>query len=182
MVEIVEYKELAMRTSPNGHDRVLNGCLGLIGESGEVVDIIKKFTFQSGENPEFPTDKMVEECGDVLWYVAELCAGLGLDATSIYINGPFNYVPSFDSSLEKLGVLLASSSARIAYCNLHGNSTETDDKNNLWAIVGIINSILMFYCKTTLGACMDRNIEKLRKRYPDGFDPERSLHRAAEEA
>ncbi|MDO4356907.1 MAG: hypothetical protein Q4E13_10395 [Clostridia bacterium] len=24
---------------------------------------------------------------------------------------------------------------------------------------------------------MERNIEKLKKRYPDGFDPERSLHR-----
>lgn len=25
---------------------------------------------------------------------------------------------------------------------------------------------------------MESNIEKLRKRYPEGFDPERSVHRA----
>ena len=34
-----EYQHLAQRTSGPGHDRLLNGCLGLIGESGEIVDI-----------------------------------------------------------------------------------------------------------------------------------------------
>ena len=29
----------------------------------------------------------------------------------------------------------------------------------------------------TLEEVMGRNIEKLRKRYPDGFDAERSMHR-----
>ena len=29
----------------------------------------------------------------------------------------------------------------------------------------------------TLDEVMERNIEKLRKRYPDGFDAERSVHR-----
>lgn len=49
-----EYQRLALRTSGAGHDRIKNGCLGLIGESGEIVDIVKKFMFQSGENPPFP--------------------------------------------------------------------------------------------------------------------------------
>lgn len=181
-MDISEYSALAMRTSPEGHDRVLNGCLGLIGESGEVVDIIKKYTFQSGDRPEFPADKMIEECGDVLWYVAELCTGLGLDATSIFINGPFNYVPSFDEPLEFLGISLVSYATQLAFYTCKGNSTEIDQKAGLWAIVGIIHAILMFYCKSSLGACMKRNIEKLRKRYPDGFDPERSMHREADES
>lgn len=180
-MEIKDYSMLAMRTSPNGHDRVLNGCLGLIGESGEVVDIVKKCIFQSGDHPEFPADKMIEECGDVLWYVAELCTGLGLDATSIFINGPFKRVPAYDENLERLCVTLSAASVKLALMNMSENETEADNKAGLWTIVGIVHSILMFYCKSSLGACMKRNIEKLRKRYPDGFDPERSLHRAADD-
>ena len=41
-MDLNEYQRLAMRTSPDGHDRIKNGCLGLIGESGEIADIIKK--------------------------------------------------------------------------------------------------------------------------------------------
>lgn len=40
-MRIEEYQLLAMRTSTEGHDRVENGCLGLIGESGEIVDAVK---------------------------------------------------------------------------------------------------------------------------------------------
>lgn len=180
-MEIKDYSMLAMRTSPNGHDRVLNGCLGLIGESGEVVDIIKKFTFQSGDRPEFPADKMIEECGDVLWYVAELCTGLDIDATSIFINGQFDAVPSYDDTLEHIGIALSSYAAKLAYFNIIHSATEADNKSNLRAIVAEVSLILMYYCKSTIVACMEHNIEKLRKRYPDGFDPERSLHRAADD-
>ncbi|MDO4356908.1 MAG: nucleoside triphosphate pyrophosphohydrolase family protein [Clostridia bacterium] len=84
MMRIEEYQALAMRTSPEGHDRVLNGCLGLIGESGEIVDVVKKWKFQSGENAELPKDKLIDECGDVLWYCAELCQGLEIDMARAY--------------------------------------------------------------------------------------------------
>ena len=48
-------------------------------------------------------------------------------------------------------------------------------------IVGImvtVRDILELHCDSTLEEAMQRNIEKLKRRYPDGFDPERSLHRA----
>ena len=40
-MDLNEYQNLAQRTSGSGHDRVKNGCMGLIGESGEIVDIMK---------------------------------------------------------------------------------------------------------------------------------------------
>lgn len=43
----------------------------------------------------------------------------------------------------------------------------------LWMICEILDAI-----DFTLEECMQMNMDKLRKRYPDGFDPERSLHRA----
>lgn len=56
-------------------DMVLNGVLGLAGESGECCDIIKKYKFQG-----HPLNKedLIEEIGDVLWYVAQTASGLGI--------------------------------------------------------------------------------------------------------
>lgn len=46
----------------------------MCGESGEVADIIKKHTFQGHD---LKVDKIREETGDVLWYIAIMCEALG---------------------------------------------------------------------------------------------------------
>lgn len=102
-----EYQQLAQRTcnitnTPN--EKIENGILGMCGEAGECSDLFKKYRFQGHE---LDCEKLAEEVGDVLWYIAETASGLGL-------------------SLEEIAT---------------------------------------------------RNIAKLRARYPEGFDPERSIHR-----
>ena len=101
-----EYQKEADRTSGNlsNWDKVRNGCYGLNGESGECIDILKKYEFQ---HHTFDPNRMIDELGDVLWYVAQTATGLGI-------------------SLEEVA---------------------------------------------------NYNIKKLRKRYPDGFDPDRSINR-----
>lgn len=101
-----EYQQAAQRTASTKtpSDKIENGILGLCGETGEVADLLKKYLYQGHE---LDREKMIKECGDVIWYVAELAAGLGM-------------------TLEDL-------------CQL--------------------------------------NVDKLRRRYPDGFDPDRSMHR-----
>lgn len=104
---INEYQTLAMRTSskemsPDYH--LLNGALGLSGESGEVADLVKKNWMQGHV---LDLDHVAKELGDVCWYVAETATAIGYDLETI----------------------------------------------------------------------MRMNIEKLRKRYPDGFDTNRSQHR-----
>ena len=102
-----EYQELAQRTSNRALDKkghLFNGVLGLAGEAGECADLMKKHYFQDGR---LFVDDLENELGDVLWYVAETAAALGL-------------------TLEEVAV---------------------------------------------------RNVEKLKKRYPTGFEAERSLHR-----
>lgn len=78
LMTLSRYQALAQRTSnsKNMHDAVINGCLGLAGETGEVCDLLKKHLYQG--HP-LDTEKMLEELGDVLWYVAETAAGLGVD-------------------------------------------------------------------------------------------------------
>lgn len=72
-MELNQYQQLAMRTDSqykNCKDRLLNGIMGLNGEAGETIDIVKKHLFQGHE---FDRYELAEELGDILWYIA-LCA------------------------------------------------------------------------------------------------------------
>lgn len=105
-----EYQALARRKSnTNGpeqasYDKLLNGCMGLNGEAGECINLLKKHLFRGHE---LDRKKLAEELGDVLWYVTELATEAGY----------------------------------------------------------------------TLADIAQNNIAKLRRRYPEGFDPERSVRR-----
>ena len=98
-----DYQKAAERTSGNltSWDKIRNGCYGL---TGECIDILKKVEFQGHT---FDPNKLLDELGDVLWYVAQTATGLGV----------------------------------------------------------------------TLEYVAQHNVDKLMKRYPDGFDSERSVHR-----
>lgn len=77
-MEMNDYQSKAQRTSnpmltPSEH--LLNGMLGLAGETGECCDLVKKQKFQDGRQIR---DKLIDELGDVLWYVAEAAAALGV--------------------------------------------------------------------------------------------------------
>lgn len=79
----VEYQNLAQRTAntKGWYEKVENGVMGLCGESGEVIDIIKKARFQGHD---FEREKLIEELGDVLWYCAELAQGLGVTLDEVF--------------------------------------------------------------------------------------------------
>ena len=51
-------------------------AIGLAGETGELVDLVKKDVFQ--ERPATQAD-FESEAGDVLWYLANLCYVYGID-------------------------------------------------------------------------------------------------------
>ena len=104
---INEYQRLAMKTlNPelDKKDVLINGVMGLCGESGEAIDIVKKWLAQGHE---LDKEKLAKELGDIAWYLAETAYAL-------------------DIPLEDV---------------------------------------------------LQANIEKLAKRYPEGFAAERSLNR-----
>jgi len=71
-----EYQKKAMRTlnkTLTKKEILVNGVMGLSGESGEVIDLVKKHLFQ-GHNLE--KEKIMNELGDVMWYVAEICEAM----------------------------------------------------------------------------------------------------------
>ena len=106
-MDIRDYQKQAMMTlNPelSKKDVLINSVMGLCGESGEAIDIVKKWLAQGHD---LDKEKLAKELGDICWYLAETATAL-------------------DLSLEEI---------------------------------------------------MASNIEKLKQRYPEGFDPQRSIHR-----
>lgn len=104
---INEYQKEALRTASGmnkEYPMILNGVLGLTGESGECADMVKKHLFQGHD---LDKEHLAKELGDVAWYVAVSAHAIGYDLETI----------------------------------------------------------------------LQMNVDKLRRRYPDGFDAEKSLHR-----
>lgn len=107
---INEYQRLAMTTlNPelDKKDVLINGVMGLCGESGEAIDIVKKWLAQGHE---LDKERLAKELGDIAWYLAETA----------------------------------------------------------WALNIPLEDILQ------------ANIDKLKKRYPEGFAAQRSIHREQE--
>ena len=176
MFDIEDYQRLAMRTSPEGHDRMLNGCMGLIGESGEVVDIVKKWKFQSGDHAQLPKEKMIEELGDVLWYCAEISTAQMAEMIPVIRAMGLEEI-QYDGKLYIEALFLAKLAQSMTDAWLYPDEYTPEPLYIVACIIDLIGYILKAYCGSTLEECMERNIEKLKRRYPDGFDPERSLHR-----
>ena len=74
---INEYQKLAMTTlnpalSPK--DVLINGVMGLCGESGEAIDLVKKHLAQGHE---LNREQLAKELGDIAWYLAETATAIG---------------------------------------------------------------------------------------------------------
>lgn len=84
---------------------IINAAFGLAGETGELVDHVKKWVFHEHE---IDLEKVKKETGDILWYIAMMCESFGFQMEDV----------------------------------------------------------------------MKMNIDKLKARYPEGFEPVRSQHRS----
>lgn len=85
-MKFAEYQKAAVVTKKKWDDKQfeLAYCgLGLTGEAGEVADMLKKHL--SGTKPldADRLEKLKYELGDVMWYVAALCDGLGFNMGEI---------------------------------------------------------------------------------------------------
>lgn len=58
--------------------------LGLTGEAGEIANKVKKILRDDGGSlTKEKTEKLLEECGDVMWYLAQLVEYLGSDMETV---------------------------------------------------------------------------------------------------
>lgn len=80
-MKLNEYQELSKRTLPewrtaqNRRESLSNYAMGLAGESGEVVDLLKKSVYHGHQ---FNAEELKGELGDVLHYLAGLATMCGM--------------------------------------------------------------------------------------------------------
>lgn len=79
------YQQKALRTANPGHkNELFHLVLGLVGESGEIAEKMKKLIRdQNSDESKIDTDDMKKELGDVLWYAAVLASYLGLSLEEV---------------------------------------------------------------------------------------------------
>lgn len=82
---INEYQKAAMRTvsgvaGATKENQLINGAMGLCGESGEFMDLLKKHMFHGHE---MDREHMAKELGDIAWYLATTADALGYNLETI---------------------------------------------------------------------------------------------------
>lgn len=77
------YQQEALRTANSSlayKELLEDGLMGLNGEAGEAIDILKKHLFQGHD---FDREHIARELGDVAWYLAVSAYALGYDLETI---------------------------------------------------------------------------------------------------
>lgn len=126
-----------------------------------------------------PVEKFADELGDVLWYLAELAAGMG--STLKEISGTdFADLDRRAENSERqrtLRSIVTGLSGRAGRLNkaVQASESRNIDANIRWMLVGCAR--LARAIGYNLEMVAGDNIAKLKKRYPKGFDPEISTRR-----
>jgi NTP pyrophosphatase (non-canonical NTP hydrolase) len=82
-VDFDEFQHKSARTANHSlsyEDRVVQAVFGLVGETGEVVDHVKKWRYHGHD---LDMKHVCEELGDMLFYYAEICNALGVSLDMI---------------------------------------------------------------------------------------------------
>ena len=83
-MQVNEYQKAATATLNPALDKknvLINSVMGLCGESGEAIDIVKKWLMQGHE---LDKEHLVRELGDVAWYLAEAATALDVPLETVF--------------------------------------------------------------------------------------------------
>ena len=64
-------------------ERLLTAAVGMCAEAGEFTEVVKKIIFQGKPVNEENMFHLKRELGDIMWYVAQACMGLGTSIDEI---------------------------------------------------------------------------------------------------
>lgn len=79
-----QYQSMALRTANqelSSDEMLLDGLMGLCGEAGEAIDILKKARFQGHE---LDRKHLAKELGDVAWYLAVAAFAIDMSLDEIF--------------------------------------------------------------------------------------------------
>lgn len=170
-----EYQKLAMRTAPEFHGRkigpiadyLIHASLGISTEIAELVEDRNN------------TSNVIQEIGDVCWYLSLFCSGLGLEmgelAPLIREDVNMGGLSVYDFMCSRSGYL-CDQVKRHVYYSTNSNTVEIDVDSCKLAIADIL-SCLDLLSHGNMDMCMNKNILKLLRRYPDRFSATRAVSR-----
>ena len=165
-----EYQALALRTASKLHaDPRLELAIFALGLCGEAAE------FRAALVNDCSSEEAFVEAGDVLWYTAVLAhrAGLYGDFIEAASGDVFDY--DKDDTLPQSDAIGDAQNVQDSACMVaehikkHVGHGKPLDKDFLTARLSFLLSALAFACPGSLGLAAIENIEKLKKRYPDGF-------------
>jgi NTP pyrophosphatase (non-canonical NTP hydrolase) len=165
-----EYSTLAARTAPANQarkDRVINAALGICGELAEMADASRQ------GNREW----IAQEAGDVCWYLA--------------LGGLTDFIPArphedlriwadeagVNSMLLRLLILAGNYADHVKKYTKQGHPWTDGPPHMVLSSIAADLYLLMFLHRLDWESILEHNIDKLRKRYPEGFSVERSVYR-----
>ena len=96
-----DYQRMAMRTAgeyATPMDMMRNAVYGLNGETGEVIDILKKHEFQGHV---LDKQKLADELGDVLWYCALMAEAIGTTLQDVMQGNIAKLVERYPEGFDK---------------------------------------------------------------------------------
>lgn len=176
-MNLKRFQEQARRTmneDTQNTNQYLNMAMGLVGEVGELVDLMKKEMYQGHKKPDY-----AEEIGDIMWYLVNYAR---------LMNHSLIFRPTaYKDKLEHISTLLNRVN-NIFDGEVYLAQFNTPIKRNLQGSVledlrllmqDIYSHIITLsdLLKVDLDYAKQHNIDKLQKRYPQGFDADRSVNR-----
>ncbi|HHW90687.1 MAG TPA: hypothetical protein GX745_07295 [Clostridiales bacterium] len=153
-MDFKEYVKLAMKTNVEDRsfqDNILNGLLGLCGETIEFLTASE--------------DGKLDELGDCYWYTALLFHTTGLEL--------LNITKAKNSLMSSIGLL----SDHFKKHFFQGHSLDSNLVQVLLSDIKFRLDVSTTFINSSPEEVMEHNINKLKKRFPEGFEVEKSINR-----
>jgi len=160
--------------------------MGLVGETGELVDWLKKVRFHGHS---FDLGKLEDEVGDILWYVSASLSSSGLTFRNLIGH---NSIARYDSNLgpDQGDVVCSLTTLALHISKCATSAAVRIDRSlildrdqllvDLREVVGRSVRVLLT-AGTTMVIVLEKNIAKLKARFPKGFEAEKSKVRDRDE-
>lgn len=155
-----EYALLAERTKAYADGRKVDylilAALGICGETGEIVD---------GVTRDANTNHIMEECGDLMWYVALLDSEIACNVDDWYTTHGRRTRGSMSNMIK-----YSSQIAEMVKKHRYADKPLDEDQLARYAsrLMHEIAALADDY-DSSISAVMEGNITKLQSRYPNGF-------------